>query len=90
MVEFASDERMQARGKLAAEFFEVVFAPDDEDSGDYRLAFVSDEATLFDLGPTPEADVIQRVEHHYGVTIGTDDFVIPFWQLLDRLEIERR
>jgi len=49
IVEFASDQKMQAREGLATEFFRVAFGPDGDESGHYRLAFVSNEANL--LGP---------------------------------------
>lgn len=90
MVEFASDERMQAREGLATEFFRVAFGPDGDEHGDYRLAYVSDEANLRDINPTGEDEVIDRVRQHYGVEFGLDDFSLPFWRLLDRLDAERR
>jgi len=90
MVEFAGDAQMRERTRLAEEFFRAVFGPDGEDYGDYRLAFVSDEAALWDVASAEEADVIERVVGHYGVTLTLDDFSVPFWRLLDRLEVERR
>jgi hypothetical protein len=85
-VEFASDAEMSRREAAATEFFRVVFGPAGPDYSDYRLAFVSDEAALWDVnGCATEEEVIERVLDHYGVPITTADFSLPFWQLLDRL-----
>jgi hypothetical protein len=81
---------MTARKRLAEEFFRSVFGPEGGEYGDYRLAWVSDEATLHDVnGSADDADVIERVRRHYGVDITTADFCVPFWQLLDRLNAHR-
>ena len=83
---FGSDPEMARRADAATEFFAVVFGPAGPDYGDYRLAWISDEATVWDVnGCASNDEVIERVLAHYGVAIETDDFSLPFWQLLDRL-----
>jgi hypothetical protein len=85
-VEFSPGVEMQRRLVAATEFFQVVFGPAGPEYADYRLAFVSDEATLWDVnGCATEDEVIARVLDHYGVQITKADFSLPFWRLLDRL-----
>jgi hypothetical protein len=90
MADFADDRGMRKRTRWAEEFFRVVFGPEGDEYGDYRLAFVSDEATLWDVASAEEPAVISRVAEHYGVSLTREDFSLPFYKLLDRLEAERR
>jgi hypothetical protein len=68
---------------LADEFYDAVGLVE----GESRPAFVSDEASLYDIQVEDDARVVQLVESHYGVTLRVpDDLRRPFWQLLDDLQ----
>lgn len=74
MVELADDAEMAMRKPQAERFFAAIGI-----SEEYRPVFVSDEAALYDIQLEDDALVINRVRKHYGVTITTDDFRVPFW-----------
>jgi hypothetical protein len=79
-LQFSSSEEMERRTSLATEFYEAVLAPDEDP------AFVSDEATLRDVSLAPDAELIRKVEEHYGHQMSRWDFERSFWSLLDVLQ----
>lgn len=81
MVEMADDTEMQKRGPQAERFFAAIGLV-----GDLHPFFVSDEAALYDIQGEDDDWVIGRVRIHYGIVLTADDFRLPFWVLLDRLE----
>lgn len=81
MVERADDIEMKKRGSQAERFYMAIGLADD-----LRPFFVSDEAALYDIQAEDDNWVIGRVREHYGVVLTTEDFRLPFWVLLDRLE----
>jgi hypothetical protein len=83
-LEFSGSEEMEQRRSLALEFYEAILAPDEEPG------FVSDEATLRDVSLAPDADLVRKVEDHYGHKMSMWDFQRSFWSLLDDLQRSRQ
>lgn len=79
---FASDEDMQTLGPELAEFVQYVI-PDEEP------AFVSDEATVWDISLSTEDELISRCSSHYGVQLRLEDLKLPLSRLLPELKRRR-
>ena len=80
----ANSEQMNKRKILAEEFYNAILDPEE-------IPFiVTDEANLYDIYIGGEHELIQKAEEKYGVTLDMSDFKIPFWQLLDFLEKNRK
>lgn len=82
--ELAATLQMDRRQDKADEFYQAAFDAVDQPW------FVSDIATLYDIVPGDEAEVVTRCHEHYGVQLRREHFSLPFWQLLDYLETNRR
>jgi hypothetical protein len=81
-MEYADDSEMQRRAATADEFYRVIGLVEGED----WPFFVSDEATIYDIWVgTDEGHVVERAKARYGVTLRSEDFRRPLWQLLDDL-----
>jgi hypothetical protein len=78
----ASDGDMQKLGPELAEFVQYVI-PDEEP------AFVSDEATVWDISLSTEDELISRCSSHYGVQLRAEDLKLPLSRLLPELERRR-
>jgi hypothetical protein len=76
---FSSTIQISRRHDQAMEFYRVAL---DADELPY---FVSDEATLYDLYAGDENELIDKCQHHYGVELRREHFLLPVWELLDYL-----
>jgi hypothetical protein len=82
LLNVASDEDMQTLGPELAEFVQYVI-PDEEP------AFVSDEATVWDISLSSEDELISRCFSHYGVQLRAEDLKLPLSRLLPVLKRRR-
>ena len=80
-VDVADDSEMKKRHAKAERLYQALAL--DEDT---RPFFVSDEASLYDIQGEDDSVVIAQVAKHYGVTLTLDDFRLPIWMLLDRID----
>jgi len=79
---FASDKEMQLLGPELDEFVQNI-TPEEEP------AFVSDEATVWDISLSTQDELIGRCFNHYGVQLRTEDLKLPLAQLLHELKRRR-
>jgi hypothetical protein len=79
---FASDKDMQLLGPELAEFVQYVI-PEEEP------AFVSDEATVWDISLSTQEELIDHCFNHYGVQLRAEDFKQPLSRLLSELQRRR-
>lgn len=77
-MKFSTDTEMQKLACEANEFFDHVLH-------DEEPCFVSDEATIFDVSMSTEADLIKRVSEFYRQSVGHDDLMLPLWKLLRKV-----
>jgi acyl carrier protein len=80
-VPWAEHSKMDRRGLLAREFFEV--------TGAEVIPFVSDEATWYAFDYLDAVELVALLESHFGVALDKSALALPFWQLLDRLAVNR-
>jgi len=73
---------MDSRASLVAEFFEATNAE--------VTPFISDEATWFDFDYLDQAELVEAVQVHYGLTLDDANLILPFWSLLDYLNANRQ
>ncbi|HSZ15688.1 MAG TPA: hypothetical protein VK764_01220 [Terracidiphilus sp.] len=81
-LDFASDKNMQSLGPELAEFVQYVI-PEEEP------AFVSDEATVWDISLSTQEELIDHCFNHYGVQLKAEDFKQPLSRLLPELQRRR-
>lgn len=81
--EYESSTEMDHRAALAQEFYSVAFSPEE------RPIFVSDRASIYDISPGDEAEIVSRCESYYGVTITENHLRMPLWEVLDFLSRNR-
>lgn len=73
---------MQSLGPELAEFIKYII-PDEEP------AFVSDEATVWDISLSTQEEIVGRCLHHYGVELRPQDLKMSLSQLLPELQRRR-
>jgi len=79
---FAPDREMQVLGPELAEFVQNI-TPEEEP------AFVSDEATAWDISLSTQDELIGRCLNHYGVQLRAEDLNLPLARLLLELKDRR-
>jgi hypothetical protein len=77
-MKFSSDVEMQKVAREAQEFFEKVLF-------DEEPAFVSDEATVWDVSMSTADELLQRCSKYYGKSLSVEDLKQPLWKLLRQL-----
>ena len=82
-LELADDREMQKLDAEAEEFYSNIL-----EEGD-APAFVSDEATVFDISSSSPDYLSERCSAHYGQTITMSDLKLPFHLLLSKLNGSR-
>lgn len=70
---------MDKRKKMAQEFYNDIFDPED------MPFIVTDEATLYDIYLGDELELIEKINKKYRVSVNLGHFKIPFWKFLDFL-----
>jgi hypothetical protein len=75
---FSSDRKMRQAEVLAQQFYAKVLY-------DEEPAFVSDEATIWDISLASGDDLIERCKKAYGKDISLRDLSQPVWKLLQVL-----
>ncbi len=80
----ADSTEMEKRKKQANEFYFSVLDPEE------IPYIVTDEATLYAIYIGDEKEIINKIKQKYNVYISVEQFKIPFWQLLDFLENNRK
>jgi len=82
-MKFSSDREMQKIAREAQEFFEKVLF-------DEEPAFVSDEATIWDISMSTADELLERCSRYYGMSLSLEDLRQPLWKLLLQLKEGRK
>ncbi len=82
--DYGSTTEMDRRPILSQEFYGVAFSTEE------RPFFVSDCASIYDISPGDETEIVCRCKSHYGVTLTEKHLRMPLWKVLDFLSENRR
>lgn len=80
----ANSTEMEKRIRIAEEFYHAILDPEE------IPYIVTDDATLYAIYIGDEVEMIKKIKKEYQVEIGLQHFKIPFWKLLDFLEINKK
>jgi len=83
MAEFSPTGEIRRIQPIVDEFFESVIH-------EFEPLFVSDEAKIWDVSTETAEQLTERLRNYYGYSVTAQELDLPLWQLLIRLDSNRK